>query len=100
MIRMSTMPKETLVELLLYLAENEAFPSVAKNLGDGVTVDDVRAALRELAVGLAREEATSSENVEAMMKKAGLSPKARKIVSALSKREEKAFLSAFGLVDN
>jgi len=100
MIKISTMPRETVVELLLYIAENEDFPSVSKNLIDGITVGEVRAVLRELAVGLAREETSEKrQDRVAMMKEAGISPKARKIISALSPREEKALLSAFDLVE-
>lgn len=101
MIKINTMPKETLIELLLYLAENEQFPSVSKHLADGISVDDVRNVFRELAVGLAREDAAErSEDVDKMMKSAGLSTKARKIISALSEREEKTLLSAFGFTES
>lgn len=97
MIKISTMPKETLVELLFYLAENESFPSVSRDLSGGVTVDEVRQVLRELAVGLAREDSShENESTADMLKKAGVSPKARKIMSALSEREEKTILHVFG----
>ncbi len=97
MIKISTMPKETLVELLLYLAENEKFPSVSKELKGGVTVDEVKDVLRELAMGLAREEQVEKgEGTIDMLKQAGASAKARKIMSALSAREEKTILNAFG----
>jgi len=56
MIEISTMPKETLIELLLYIAENEKFPSVSRELSGSIEVDDVRQVIRELAVALAREE--------------------------------------------
>jgi len=100
MVKISTMPKETLVELLLYLAENESFPSVSKNLAGGVTVEEVRATLRELAMALAREVATErGGGVDELIKHVGLSPKAKKIIKALSTREGEKLLSSFDLID-
>lgn len=100
MLKISTMPKETLVELLLFLADNEKFDSVKRSLGEGVTVPEVRAVLRELSCELAKEIPSESKaNMDEMMKQVGVSPKARKIISALSEKEQKNFLSAFGLTN-
>ncbi|HPW46076.1 MAG TPA: hypothetical protein PKU96_06910 [bacterium] len=99
MIKITALPKETLVELLLFLAENESFPCVERDLKGSISVDDAKQAVRELAMALAREEQGERDtSVSSMLKEAGLTPKARKIVSALSSREERALLDAFGFI--
>ncbi|MFH0800145.1 MAG: hypothetical protein V2A66_08215 [Pseudomonadota bacterium] len=98
MINISAMPKETLVELLHYIAENERFNSVSENLAGGVSVEEVRAVLRELARELAREAAAQSADVD-VKKNSHISRKTREIISYLSPHEEKTLLTAFGLVD-
>lgn len=99
MTKISVMPKETLAELLLYLADNESFTSVTKNLGEGITVEETRAALRELARELSREAMASRGSVDEAKEAAHLSRKAKEIMSYLSPNEEKALLSAFGLAE-
>jgi len=100
MFKLTTMPRETAVELLLYLAENEKFPTVKKDLASGVTTEEVRALLREVAIAIAREIPSESvSDLKALAKEVGLSPKAKKILSALSERESKTLLSAFDLID-
>lgn len=99
MINISVMPKETLAELLIFLAENERFSSVSEKLAGGVTVEETRAALRELACGLVREAGGETGAHADLKKGAHLSRKAREIISYLSPHEEKTLLSTFGLVD-
>lgn len=99
MIRSTVMPKETLVELLIYLAENERFASVSDHLGEGLSVEEVRAALRELGRELGLEALAEQKNDIDEVKKGGhLTPKTKKIISYLSDHEEKKLLSAFGLL--
>lgn len=100
MMKISTMPKETLAQLLLYLAENEKFESVSRKLGTGVSVEEVRAVLRELAVEIAKEAAGRGDDSFDVKKAAGLSAKAKDIISYLSPHEEKTLLSAFGFPGN
>lgn len=97
MIKISVLPKETLIELLLYLAENEKFPSVAENLEGGVTVTEVKTALRELAVAISREAGDEAVFEVSTKKGANLSPRTKEIISYLSPYEEKTLLTAFGL---
>lgn len=97
MIKTSVLPKETLIELLFYLADNEKFPSVAENLKGGVTVNEVKTALRELAVALSREAGEEAAGDSGAKKGAHLSPRAKEIISCLSPYEGKTLLAAFGL---
>ncbi|MDO8526520.1 MAG: hypothetical protein Q7T03_02400 [Deltaproteobacteria bacterium] len=93
------MPKETLAELLFFISENEAFESVKNLLADGVTVQEVRSALREVAEGLHREAAAELAGQYNAQKDARLSKEAKTIISYLSPGEEKSLLSAFGLIE-
>ncbi len=93
------MPKETLAELLFFLAENEEFGSVKKLLVDGFTIEEVRAALRELAEGLRKEASQEATHQYNAQKDIRLSKEAKDIISYLSPGEEKSLLTAFGLVE-
>lgn len=97
-MKITTMPKETLAELLLFISENERFSSVEGKLAGGVSVEEVRASLRELSRELTREASEEqSLSFESVRKSAHLSPKSRKIISYLSPHEEKTLFTAFGL---
>lgn len=98
-MKIKTMPKETLAELLLFLAENEEFPAVERSLADGVTSAQVRSALRELALGLKQEAEQEGDSLYNPRKDTKLSKEAREIISYLSPTEEKALLTAFGLME-
>lgn len=96
-MKISTMSHETLAELLLFLAENERFTSVSEKLEGGVTVEEVRAALRELARELNREAMTRDKStIEEARRDAPISPKAKKIISCLSPGEEEKLFVTFG----
>lgn len=99
MIKTTVLPKDTVIELLLYIAENEPLSSVEKNLEGGVSVEEARAAIRELAMNLAREErASEADELKSLKKSLHLSSKTKQIISYLSPNEEKTLLSAFGLM--
>ena len=95
-----TMPKETLAELLLFLAENEEFSSLQKLLDGEFTPDEVQAAFRELAVGL-RQEAIqeTSQQIQDVKNDSFLTKKTKTIISSLSPIEEKTLLTVFGLIE-
>ena len=96
-MKITTMPKQTAAELLLFLAENERFSSVSRNLGEGVKVEEVRALLRELARELGGEVDAIKDETGVTETDAWLSPKAKDVLSSLSPQEEEALLGAFGL---
>lgn len=98
-MKIQTFPKETLAELLLFLAENEEFSSVQNLLVEGVTLAQVRGALRELACELKREASTENGNSYNPQKDSKLSKEAKAIISYLSPSEEKSLLQAFGLIE-
>ncbi len=95
MKKITTMPKATLAELLLFLAENEGFSSV-KELKGGFTVSEVRAALREVARELAVEAELEGDTHDAHAEPE-LSSRTREIISSLSRSDSEKLLSAFGL---
>jgi hypothetical protein len=99
MVKVTSMPKETLAELIHYIAENEKFSSVASQLESSFTVPQVRAALRELAEELSREAAEEGCcAVGELRSSAELSSKTKDVISSLSPQEERRLLSAFGLI--
>lgn len=98
-MEIKTMPKDTLAELLFFLAENEEFAAVRGALAEGVSVEEVRSVLRELAQALVKElskEGTESYNAQ---KDHRLSKEAKDIISYLSPGEEKSLLQAFGIIE-
>jgi len=99
MIKTTVLPKETLSELLLFIAENEDFNSISKKLRSGVSVEETRSALRELAGELAREAAIEQKSLESSDagSEVTFSPKVKGILSHLSPQEKKALFTAFGL---
>lgn len=98
-MKIQTMPKETLAELLLFLSDNEEFASVQELLIGGMTIQQVRSALRELALELKREAAQETETNYNPQKDSRLAKETKTIISYLSSGEEKTLLQAFGLVD-
>lgn len=93
------MSKETMAELLAFLAEHEEFSSVREFLGEGFTVEEVRTLFRELAEGLMREASQERNDDYDPQKDTRLSKEAKEIISYLSPGEEKSLLSAFGFVE-
>lgn len=99
MIKIKTMPKEALGELLAYLADNESFATVEKKLDGCMTVAEIRAALRELAVEVKREAASEEVNAKELVKGTGVSRKTKEVLTYLSNYEEKKLLTAFGFIE-
>lgn len=94
-MELKSMPKKTAAELLAFLAENENFDSLARELNDSFSVEEVKALFREMSLQMhqeadAEESATFSGNPH-------LTRKAKQLLTCLSSNEEKALSKAFGL---
>lgn len=101
MIKISTMPKDTLAELLLYISENEDFSKIEKDLHGGIKASLMRAAFRELAQGLLAEHAGESLSDHTFVKQMPhLSKKAKEVVLSLSSNDGVDLLTRFGLHKN
>lgn len=88
-----TLPKDTLAEILLYLAEKEKFPSL-KDLGS-ISSEQVRRSLRDLAHQLKTEAKgqTSQEAVRDLEKT--LKKSHQDIVRQLNPDERERLLKSF-----
>lgn len=93
------MPKDTAAELLRYLSEHEDFKCVESIAGGDVSVEEVKAVLRELSDELSREALAEYKTAFDVKGSKTLSKDAKNIISCLSPREEKSLLSAFGLIN-
>jgi hypothetical protein len=96
-MELKTMPKKTAAELLAFLAENETFDSLERELNGSVDCGEVKALFREMSLQLhsqadAEESATFSGNPH-------LTRRAKQLLTCLSPTEEKALSKAFGLVE-
>lgn len=91
----ASLPKETVAELLYFLAENERFSSVSTKLKGGFTVPQVRGLLREVARSISDEAQTEQQNHAHTGRE--LSKQARDVMSSLSPEEGQKLMAAFGL---
>lgn len=100
-MKIKSMPKEVLSEILLYLADYERMGGLEQTLQGSVAMLDVRTAFREIAVQLREEivQEQQSMGVVDSSKIGHLSQETRKILSSLSPREEKILLRVFGLLE-
>lgn len=99
MTNIKIMPKDTLAELLRYLAEHEDFSSVETLAVGDITPTFVKAALRELADELCIEAAREGRSSYDVKGCKNLSKEAKNVISCLSPSEEKRLLTRFGLID-
>lgn len=99
-MKIQSLPKEVLVELIHYLADYERFEGLESILGGDFPMEDARAALRELAVQLRLEFDEEREETSVGVSPQYLSVPSKKLLSALSPREEKKLLKAFGFFKN
>lgn len=91
---LKTMPKRAAAELMAFLAENESFSSVEEQLSGSMTINEVKALLREMAVHL-QQLAANEDEAGALAKNPHLSRKSKQLLSVLSITEEKALIKAF-----
>jgi len=99
-MKIQSLPRDVVVELLHYLADFEPLEGLSRILGADFPLEDARAALREIAVNLVSEEESDSEANEASQLRRYLSREAQSLLASLSPREEKRLLKALGLVDS
>jgi len=98
-MKITSMPKDTLAEMIRFIAENEKFACVKQQLGDVFSTAEVRAALREVA-GALMDEAVAEGSAEASEARAdeALSERTKEVLSSLTPAEERKLFAAFGLV--
>jgi DNA-directed RNA polymerase sigma subunit (sigma70/sigma32) len=90
------LPKETLSELLNYIADNEELKSI-EQLGT-VTPHEVRTALRELATELRIESLKEQDLSKSDYQKHDeLTRKVKQVLSALTPREFQILFKQFGI---
>lgn len=95
-MELKSMPKKTAAELLAFLAENENFESLERELQGSVEVGEVKALFREMAMQL-HAQADAEDQAETFTGNPHLTRKAKQLLSCLSDTEEKALSRAFGL---
>lgn len=98
-MKIQSLPKELLVGILHYLADQEPLEGLAQVFGKGVALEDVRTALRELAVQLSLEVEPEQEVGSTALFRDHLSVEAKELLAALSPRDERKLLKAFGFLD-
>ena len=100
-MKIKALPKETLAELLHFLADTESFEQTTQILGASVAIGDLRRALREIGSVLrkeAQEEAKAAGSTSSN-ENSHLSPKAKELLSCLTPREERIVSKTFGFND-
>ena len=99
-MKIVSLPKDVLAELLRYLADHPALDDLSHALGGDFPSDSARAALREVAVQLIGQFEAEQEQSNPAVDPAILSSQTRKILSSLTPKDEKHLLKTFGLLDN
>lgn len=100
-MKLKTLPKETIAEILHFIADTESFEETQKILGDSLEVGDLRRALREIGDHLRREAVQEKAAAPSFDVQSNdyLSPQARQLLSCLTPREERIVLKAFGFLE-
>ena len=99
-MKFKTMPQETVIELLLFLAENEDFASVTTHFQGSLTPEMVREVCFELAQRLRHERGSKASEDQLKSLRKYLSPTARTVLDSLSPREEQAILKGFSILED
>ncbi len=94
-MELKTMPKKAAAELLAFLAENENFESLERELDGSMEVGEVKALLREMSLQMHQE--ADAEESKTFTGNPHLTRKSKQLLSCLSPTEEKALSKAFGL---
>ena len=99
-MKFKTMPTDVVIEILLYLTENESFESVAKGFNKQISPEDVREIFYEIVSHLRKDlKNTDKTTLKSASFKKHLSKNSLAVLEALSPKEEAAILRDFGLSD-
>ena len=101
-MKLKSLPKELMVEILDYLADYEHFEGLDQVLEGEYTLLEVRSALHELSIHLRKEleQERSEKSLPDHQKDAFLSPTAKRVLSVLSPGDERRLLTRFGLMED
>ena len=92
------MPKGTVGELLLYMADYENFDHTCKELNGEMTPVQIKAVLRDVG-GMLVRESRSEEKKFNLSGNRSLNHQTKEMISCLSPNEERKILATFGLLD-
>lgn len=98
-MKIQSLPKDLLIEVLHYLADHGSLEGLDQVLGRQFLFEDTRAALRELAVQLSSELEQEREQKGITIPWDDLSLRTRKLLTSLSPGEERRLLRAFRFFD-
>lgn len=100
-MEIKTMPKETLGDLLHFIADTESFQETLNLLGDSVEVGQLKRALRELGTRLRDEAKDEAPATAAMNLKQNpfLTEQVKEIISYLTPKEERKVIERFGFLE-
>ena len=101
-MKLNSLPKELMAEILDYLAEHEPMEALQEILDGEYTIQDAKAALRELSRNLRQQLADEKAAASApdYRKNEQLSQRVKEVISALSPGHEKKLFARFGLLED
>jgi hypothetical protein len=99
-MKIRSLPAKLLVEVLHYLADYERLDGLTAVLDPEIPMEDVRTALREIALHLASQIQAEKEKGHFSVSLSHFSPATRHLLETLSPTEEKRLFEACGLLEN
>lgn len=101
-MKIKSLPKEFLIEVLNYMADYERLEGLEQILEGEYTIHDVKTALREVVVHLRSELETEKGqgSLPNFQRDERLSTQVRQLLSVLGPGEERRLLARFGLLEN
>ncbi len=100
-MKLKSLPKELLAEVLDYIADYERLEGLDHILEGDYTTLDVRGVFREIAVHLRKQvtEEREDKSLVDVRKDENLSREVKNLLSVLSPGDERRLLMKFGLLD-
>ncbi|QQR81614.1 MAG: hypothetical protein IPJ69_05770 [Deltaproteobacteria bacterium] len=102
-MNIKSLPMTLLAEVLDYLADYEHFSGLDSILDEDFTVQDVRSALREIALQVRQDSDQKQLQFNAKVdfqKSEQLTTHVKSLLSSLSPTDERKLLSRFGLLES